>query len=281
MRAHQARWFAFIAVVLAAAMTASADAPARDQPRRVVSMNVCTDQLAMLLAAPGQLHSVSFLAADPTISALAGEAEGFVLNHGLAEEIFLMQPDLILAGAYSTRATTAMLRRLGFRVEVFEPERDFDGVRSNITRMGQLLGREDQARRMVAGIDVGLAELARHAPSQKSVALYYPNSFTAGSGTLVDAVITAAGLHNLADDFGLTGTVRLPLEVLVMANPDLVVGGDRRHQTPALAEQNLVHPAFRAFIANHDQVTLPSRYTVCGAPFTLEAARTLQTAAEP
>ena len=46
-------------------------AAAASVPRRVVSMNLCTDQMAMLVAAPGQLFSVSFLAADPVSSVLA------------------------------------------------------------------------------------------------------------------------------------------------------------------------------------------------------------------
>lgn len=37
-------------------------------------MNLCADQLAILLAGPGQLRSVSFLAADPRASAMAEAA---------------------------------------------------------------------------------------------------------------------------------------------------------------------------------------------------------------
>ena len=44
-------------------------------PRRVVSINLCTDQLAMMLAAPGQLVSVSQLAGDPHSSAMAEAGE--------------------------------------------------------------------------------------------------------------------------------------------------------------------------------------------------------------
>ena len=43
-------------------------------PARVVSINLCTDQLALLLAAPGQLLSVSWLSQDPQSSMLAAAA---------------------------------------------------------------------------------------------------------------------------------------------------------------------------------------------------------------
>ena len=80
-----------------------ASGAAAERPQRVVSMNLCTDQLAMLLAAPGQLISVSYLAQDARSSAMAEAAQGFEMNHGLAEEIAFLRPDLVLAGRYTTR----------------------------------------------------------------------------------------------------------------------------------------------------------------------------------
>jgi iron complex transport system substrate-binding protein len=76
-------------------------------PQRVMSLNVCTDQLAMQLAAPGQLVSVSFLASDPDMSAMAEEAKQYPKNRGMAEEVFLRHPDLVVTGTYSLHNTTA------------------------------------------------------------------------------------------------------------------------------------------------------------------------------
>lgn len=250
-----------------------------EPPRRVVSLNVCTDQLAMLIAADGQLHSVSRLSADPRTAALAHLAENYVLNHGQTEEIFLMQPDLVLGGTFSTRNTVELLRRLGFRVEEFEPETSFGDVRANLLRMGELLGREARAEELVAELDAGLAELKRNAPPESIVALYEVNSHTSGIGTLANAVVRAAGLVNLAEKLGYSGSVRLPLESLIMAEPDLLAGGDIRHDAPSLADQNFIHPAYLALAGKTKSVYLPSGHMVCGAPFTLISARILQEAA--
>ena len=114
-------------------------AGAEELPRRVLSMNLCTDQLAMLVAAPGQLISVSAMSQDPRGSVMAEEAMQYHGNRGLAEDIFLMQPDLVLAGSFSTTATVQLLRRLGQRVEVFEPEYSFDDMRANLRRMGAVM----------------------------------------------------------------------------------------------------------------------------------------------
>lgn len=267
-------------ICLAASVLALAAAPstaAEPAPQRVVSINLCTDQLAMLLAAPGQLKSVSFLSTEKGTSMLVDEAARYPLNHGQAEEVFLLQPDLVLAGTYTAQATVSLLRELGFRVEQFKPDTSFDDVRDNLTHMGALLHREAQAADLVAELDRGLADLAARRPPAKTVAIYYANSYTSGSGTLADAIVRAAGLTNLGDRLGFQGMTRLPLELLVSADPDLILEGDNQYSAPALARENFSHPAFKAL--SGIIVPVPDKYTICGAPFTLEAARILQRAA--
>ena len=274
------RPFARLVALALACLAFPLPAAAEEPPRRVVSMNVCTDQLAMMIAGEGQLHSVTFLASEPGTSVLAEEAAGYLPNQGQAEEIFLMQPDLVVAGTYTALHAVTMLRRLGFRVEQFAPDDSFDSIRANITRMGALLGREERARELVQELDQGLATLKRRDGPPLSVAIYSSNSYTSGKGSLSHAAIEAAGLTNVADALGIEGVARLPLEELVMAQPDLIIVGEKNYDTPALAQENFVHPAFRALTRSGRLVTIPERYWICGAPFTLEAVRLLNEAAD-
>ena len=102
-------------MLLSAALLAGAagagEVPA-GAPERVVSINLCTDQLAMMLAAPGQLVSVSYLARDVRSSAMAAQAEAFAINRSRTEEIYLLEPDLVLGGTFSTPGTVSMQLRL-------------------------------------------------------------------------------------------------------------------------------------------------------------------------
>jgi iron complex transport system substrate-binding protein len=255
----------------------SAPAAAEPAPQRVVSINLCTDQMAMLMAAPRQLKSVSFLATEKGTSMMVDEAARYPLNHGQAEEVFLMQPDLVLAGTYTAKATVSLLKELGFRVEQFKPATSFDDVRASLIRMGNLLHREQRATELVAKLDQGLAELATRKVPHKNAAFYYANSYTSGSGTLADAIVKAAGLTNMGETLGFKGMTRLPLELLIAANPDIIIEGDSQYSAPALAKQNFTHPAFTALSGRI--VPIPDKYTICGAPFTLEASRMLQRAA--
>lgn len=258
-------------IALGIGALATMPASASDPPRRVVSMNLCTDQLAMLMAGPGQLHSVSHIASDPASSVLAAEAGRYTTNHGLAEEIFLMQPDLVLAGTFTTRATVDLLRRLGIRVAQFAPESSIEETRTNITRMGELLGQQPKAADMLADFDQRLAAYSGEDHRDLTVAMYYSNGYTSGTGTLVDAVVAKTGLTNLATKLGYAGTSQLPLEMLILAQPDLIAGATSDYATPALAQQNFQHPAFKALMRKAQGVDVPSRYTICGGPFTADA----------
>lgn len=247
-------------------------------PTKVVSLNLCTDQLAILLAGEGQLYSVSYLAGEKEASVLADEAKPYVVNHGLAEEIFLMQPDLIIAGSYTTRATVDMLKRLGFRVEEFAPESSFEDIRANIVRMGKLLGQEIKATEMVRMMDERLDRIQKNSRKKSgkapTIALYYANQLTSGKGTLADDVVRHAGLNNLGETLGMEGTQKLPLEQLVMAKPDLIAAHDA-YPTPALAYEAQVHPAFRTTLNGRHPVDIPDKYWICGGPFTVDAVQLL------
>lgn len=246
---------------------ADAPVPLQAPPARVVSINLCTDQLAMALAAPGQLVSVSALARDPQISALAEAAAGYPANHARAEEIRLLAPDLVLAGQWDDPAMLAMLDRLGLRVERFAPAAGLAETRAQITRMGALLGRVPEAQAQVAALDARLAALAAPAGAPRPLAvIYQANGYALGPDTLAGALLALAGFRNLAGEAGLAQGGPLPLEAVVMAAPRLVVTGTR-YPGPSRAEEILDHPALAALRAQGAGVTVAGRDWTCGTPF--------------
>ena len=57
-------------------------AAAADPPRRIVSFNVCADQLVVALADPSQIVALSPYAADPMTSVVADKARAFPASAG-------------------------------------------------------------------------------------------------------------------------------------------------------------------------------------------------------
>ena len=260
------------ALFLALALPAGA-AP----PERVVSINLCTDQLAMLVAAPGQLVSVSWLARDPALSAMPDEARALPANHGLAEDILRLRPDLVLAGAWSDPTTLAMLERLGLRVETFGADADMAGIRADLLRMGDLLGRAERARDLAAAFDARLAAVPPPDGPPPRAALYATDGYSAGRGSLSDAILAAAGLANMAADLGRPDGGFVPLERLVLSRPDMLVT-DRAGPDPARAEEVLRHPALTALRARTPATAhLDARWS-CATPHVADAVANLAAA---
>jgi iron complex transport system substrate-binding protein len=255
----------------AACLVVAAGAVSAEPPQRVVSVNLCTDQLALMMAAPGQVVSVTYLAADLDVSAMPEAAEGIVPNRGRAEEVFLMRPDVVLADDWTDAATLSMLERLGVRVERFSPGYTMEDIRANVMKMGAVLGREAVAARIVADFDARLAALSARAGEARRAANYAPNGFTWGSRTLSGQIMAAAGFANVADEAGLSNGGLLPLEMLVMAAPDVVITG-AREPGASQAEDMVRHPALRDLQVT-GAVTGPD--WACATPFVLDAVARL------
>jgi len=257
-----------------ALFSATSFAVSADAPTRVVSMNLCTDQLAMLLADEGQLISVSHIAFDPLASPMVEQAAQYRMNHGQAEQIFAMQPDLVLAGDYSDPYTIGLLRRLGVEVVQFPMELDFDDIRANILKMGDVLEREDAARQMMARFDADLAALGTIAAARPTALLHYANNYTSGDKSLAHRILLAAGFANATTEAGITVAGSVPLEKLVLLMPDLVISG-QAYPGASRAEEVLDHPALRRLQDKQSGATLTDAEWVCGTPFVLRAVARL------
>lgn len=267
----------FRRLVVAAALSfgAAAMAGAGAPPQRVVSVNLCTDQLAMLLAAPGQLISVSYLARDPRGSAMAGAARDYPVNHGLSEEIYLLSPGLVLAGSFTSRATVSMLKRLGIPVVTLAPAQSLADVRERLAEMGRHLHRDDAAAAMIARFDADLAGLRSARPHRPRAATWSQGGHTSGGNTLVGDIIETAGFANVADEWGFAHGGFLALEQLVMSNPDLVIAS-RASPGHSRADELLMHPALRAFTAGRASDSIRDADWVCGTPHVLRAVARLR-----
>ena len=79
-------------------------AAADDPPRRIVSFNLCADQLVVALADPEQIVGLSPHAAEPKLSAVAEQARAFRRLPWQAESTIRYNPDLVLVGAFDGTA---------------------------------------------------------------------------------------------------------------------------------------------------------------------------------
>lgn len=261
-----------LALLLFAASPATAEGP-----QRIVSMNLCTDQMALMLAGPDRIVSVSFLGADPAESALADMTEGISVNHGLAEEIIAAKPDLVLAGRYTTSFAKAMLRRLGYKVVEVDSPNTIAGIHETFTRVGEAVGEPGRAAALLAEMDRRLAVVAAEARGRprRSAIIYDANGFTVGRPGLADDVMTLSGLVNKAPELGLGAYGQVPLESMLAVKPDIIVHLLYRPGVPSISSMSMQHPALRVMLDGRSPVSVPGRLFTCGTPLIAEAAESM------
>jgi len=258
------------ALALAVSLAIGGTAVQAGPPERVVSINLCTDQLAMLLALPGQLISVSHIAADPLVSVMADEAARYRLNHGQAEEVHALAPDLVLAGPYTSRYTVGLLRRLGVEVRELPVAERLADIPETLALMGAWLGNSAGAEALAEEFRTGLGALAPDHTERPRAVLHYANNYTSGSQTLAHQILTFAGFANIAEEAGLSGGGTLPMEQLIMLMPDVVISG-QRYPGLTRAESVIDHPAMDALRGRHAGAAVTDAEWVCGTPAVLSA----------
>ncbi len=271
---------AIICLVAANAATHADDTPAK--PQRIVSLNMCTDELVLRLAAPEHIASVTWLSQDQRNANMAELARTVPPNHGLVEQVLAHKPDLVIAGAYTTRSTVALLKRVGATVREFGVPRNLAEMRQQIRDMAQLLGEQQNGEDLIAGIDARLAALAdRPRPAQPRTIVLRPNGFTTGRGSLVDEILTAAGLTNLAADLGIDNYGQIALETVALGQADILILNTTPDGPPSLAHEILHHPVLARLGDRLKLVALPSKLWTCAGPAVIDAIELLLDAAAP
>jgi iron complex transport system substrate-binding protein len=243
-------------------------------PSRIVSINLCADELLLALADPGQIAALSPYATDPTLSFLAGQAATFRHDAADAETVVDLHPDLVLAGRFTKRATREMLARLGYRLELLDAARSIEDSVGQIREVAALVGHPERGEALVGEIQAAEAS-ARDAigTAQPSAAVYQRRGYVTGAETLTAELLGIVGFSDAGGRLaGKTGGF-VPLEKLVASPPDYLVVASAAPSAQDQGSALLAHPALAALYPPGRRVVLPERLTVCGGP-SLPAALT-------
>jgi iron complex transport system substrate-binding protein len=237
-----------------------------DAPRRIVSFNLCADQLVVALADPGQIAGLSPYAADPGLSVVAEQARPFPRLDWHAESTLAFTPDLVLVGPSDRAATQRMLKAFGMRVVEVELITDIAAARAQIRRMAALLGHPARGEELVARLDRARQRLAAAPrPALKTALVVERGGYTAGPASLAAALIAEAGLQPPpGTPQGYGGYV--PLERLLTLRPDLLVLKDPPVAAGDQGALIFTHPAVRALYPPEQRIALSSKHTLCGGP---------------
>jgi iron complex transport system substrate-binding protein len=247
-------------------LVATTLAGAADPPRRVVSFNICADQLVVALADPAQVAGLSPYAGDPMLSAVAAAARAYRTVPWHAESVVPLDPDLVLVGPRDRSVTQRLLSALGFRVVGIDLVGTLALARQQIREVAALLGQPGRGEALLVELDAARARLAAAPrPKARTALLVGHGGYSEGPESLAAGLIAEAGLLPPAGaPAGIGGFV--PLERLVMLRPDLLVVSSAIEVPRDQGALYLTHPALRELYPPSRRLTLPGRYTLCGGP---------------
>jgi iron complex transport system substrate-binding protein len=262
-------------IVLLAALFGAHVTHAADLPR-VASINVCTDQLLLALADPSQILGLSPYSRDPARSWNAEKAAAYPRLSGEAEDVLMLQPDAVVAGKFTKRATRELLKDNGVRVVEFDAARSLEDVKGQIQQMGELLHQRDRAASEIRRLDTAIQH-AKEAVSQRSyrVLALSRRGWVSGGGSLINSMLATIGLKNAASDLGYKLGGFASLEAIVKLRPDLLLVSDGSDFAEDEGEAFLLHPALERFYPPSKRLVVPEKLTVCGGPMLSEALERL------
>jgi iron complex transport system substrate-binding protein len=248
-----------------------APAESADLPR-IASMNVCTDQLLLSLADPGQILGLSRYARNGAESWAADDARRYRILSGGAEDILVLKPDVVVVSLFDKRSTRELLKENGLHLAEFAVPRNLDEAKAQISQMGDIVGHPDRAAAEIARLDAAIAH-ARGIVANKHhrVLPLSRRGWVSGSDSLVSSLLAETGLFNAAGDLGVAYGGYTSLEAIVNLKPDFILVSDSSDRAEDDGKAFLLHPALEQLYPPARRIVIPERLTMCGGVMLADA----------
>jgi iron complex transport system substrate-binding protein len=259
----------FASLLAASALLLGAGAQAA--PRRVASLNLCTDELLLQLAAPEQIASVTHLAQQEAETPLWQQARRYPHNDGSLLSVVERRPDLIVTMGGGTRDRLGIAARLGIPTLDLVFAQNLGDVGENIRKLAAAIGRPEAGAALIRRLDA----LVRSRPPLRTDTIWLGGGGRTVSATGLEAQWMAlAGLRQRP----LPGD-RVPLETLLASPPALLLRSDYRAGQYSAEQRWLAHPVARRAAALRTLPTDGRRWTCMGPLLIEEIARLRREAA--
>ncbi len=171
------------------------------------------------------------VAADVTSqSLLSSDVPNLGYHRALsAEGILDNNPDWVVGSDHmGPEETLSLLKKAPLRLVQLNSPKNLTELKANITALGQLLGREQEATSLVTRVDQLGKQLSAVGDKQQNIIFLLDlgdrGLSQAGNGTTADALITLLGGHNLGQ---FSGYKSVSVEALLSISPDVILLGQR------------------------------------------------------
>ena len=240
------------------------------RPKRIVSLDFCADQYVLKLAERGDILALS-MDATSDFSYMRDEAKGMKTVRSTAEDVLALNPDLIVRSYGGGPNAKAFFERAGVKVHQIASSNDFEDLRQTARDAATAFAQTARGEAVVADFDQRLAAIK---PASGVTALYMtPSGITTGPGSMVDLMMTRAGLTNFETQKGWN---QLPLETLALKKPDMAVTAFFQDTTIGRDNWSSArHPVAMNIMRQLPLAALDGSTISCGGWFVVDAVEAL------
>jgi iron complex transport system substrate-binding protein len=199
------------------------------EPQRVVSMSATATEMLFAIGAGEKLVAVDNFSNYPAETASLEKVDAYQPN---VEAISALQPDLVIV-SYDPGNLIEQLNALSIPVFSANAVANLDGVYEQITQLGTLTGRSDEAMSVVATMQSEIGEIVAGITKTDPPLTYFyeldPTLYTITSNTFVGGVMSSLGLVSIADGVEAGNDYpQMSAEVLVEKDPDIIFLADTK-----------------------------------------------------
>ena len=232
---------------------------------KVASLNLCTDELLLLLADDSQIASVTHLSTQQSETVLWQMARRHRINDGSLLSVASLKPDLVLTMGGGARESGSIARRLGIRVVTLPYPQSLSDIEAGIARVASEIGKPARGRQVLQQ----LAHLRRTAPRTGVDTIWLGGGGRSMASTgLASEWMRLAGLRQRT----LQGD-RVSLEQLLVSPPRVLLRSDYRVGEYSGEQRWMAHPLARRTRAGKTLMTDGRRWTCMGPSLVPEVLR--------
>jgi len=238
---------------------------------RIVSLDQCADQYVVALAPRDQIVGLSKRALNGD-SYLRAAAVGLPGRRATLEAILGERATVVVTYWAGDLRLPAALERRGVALVQIDEATNFAGVRADIRKVAAALGRRAAGEALIGRMDAELAQ-SRGAWGDARALYLTPGGVTAGQGTLIGAMMAAAGLVSASSA---SGYAPVPLEALVLNPPAALVLGFFRDWAGGRQHWSIAGAGYLRDLARRRAIaSLPGSMLGCPAWFAADGALAL------
>ncbi len=218
-------------------------------PERLYSLSLGHAEIVAALRGGDVLVATASFFKDPGTSASYMEFVGSPDAGRDPEEIISLDPEIVIASAFTSADLIEQLNDLGIDVVKADLEDSALGNVPNILLLGYMLGEEERAIELAdevtARVELVSGRVDSAAPEKPRVLAMsrYSDIFVAGSGSTEGGIIETAGAVNAAAADGVEGHQSTGIEGIAAMAPDIILLTQPEESALEFAEELYADPA--------------------------------------